>query len=140
MRDPFILEPAPGQFVLYGTTDANLWGGPATGFDCYLSTDLETWQGPVAAFRPPEGFWADTQFWAPEVHPHDGRFFMVATFASSNPTARVRGVAILVADDPAGPFTPWSDGPVTPVEVPCLDGTLFCRQRLSTVAGLQQGR
>ena len=125
MRDPFILEPVPGQFVLYGTTDSNLWGGPATGFDCYLSSNLETWEGPVTAFRPPEGFWADTQFWAPEVHAHDGRFFMVATFASSNPTGMLRGVAILVADNPSGPFTPWSDGPVTPRNVPCLDGTLF---------------
>jgi hypothetical protein len=50
---------------------------------------------------------------------------MVAAFASSNPTARLRGVAILVADDPSGPFRPWSDGPVTPRNVPCLDGTLF---------------
>lgn len=123
MRDPFILEPTPGQYVLFGTTDENLWGGPGTGFDCYTSSDFENWAGPVAAFRPPTDFWADTQFWAPEVHAYQGRYFMFATFASSSP--KLRGTAILVADQPTGPYLPWSDGPVTPHQLPCLDGTLF---------------
>lgn len=123
MRDPFILESPPGKFVLYGTTDENPWGGPAAGFDCYTSDDLLTWSGPVPAFRPPAGFWSDTQFWAPEVHPHDDRFYMFASFADSA-GAHARGVAVLVSDDPTGPFEPWSDGPVTPSAYPCLDGTL----------------
>ncbi|MCW4386234.1 glycoside hydrolase family 43 protein [Salinibacterium sp. SYSU T00001] len=123
IRDPYVIEPEPGRFVLFGTTDANVWGGPATGFDCYTSSDLESWEGPIAAFRPPEGFWSTSQFWAPEVHAHAGRFFMFATFLDS--TTRVRGVAVLVADAATGPFLPWSDGPVTPVGVPCLDGTFF---------------
>ncbi|WP_255470757.1 glycoside hydrolase family 43 protein [Pseudarthrobacter sp. B4EP4b] len=124
MRDPFILEASPGEFVLCGTTDENVWGGPATGFDCYTSGDLEHWNGPIAAFRPPEGFWADTQYWAPEVHSVNGRFFMLATFATST-GARPRGVAVLVSDHPTGPYEPWSDGPVTPASDPGLDGTLF---------------
>ncbi|GIF23049.1 glycosyl hydrolase family 43 [Paractinoplanes tereljensis] len=124
MRDPFILEASPGKFVLYGTTDPNLWGGPATGFDCFISDDLESWDGPLPAFRPPAGFWADTQFWAPEVVGRDGRFFMFATFASADPQAGPRGIQVLVADEATGPFAPWSDGPVTPRDVPCLDGTL----------------
>ncbi|HKU03177.1 MAG TPA: glycoside hydrolase family 43 protein [Arthrobacter sp.] len=123
MRDPFILEAAPGEFVLFGTSDGNVWGGPATGFDCYTSSDLEHWEGPIAAFRPPPGFWADTQFWAPEVYALDGRFFMLATLATSTGT-RPRGVSVLVADSSTGPFRPWSDGPVTPANQPCLDGTL----------------
>jgi beta-xylosidase len=124
MRDPFILEPFPGEFVLFGTTDENVWGGPATGFDCYISDDLEHWHGPIAAFRPPHGFWGDSQYWAPEVHSVNGRFFMLATFATST-GAHPRGVAVLVADHPTGPYEPWSDGPVTPVSEPSLDGTLF---------------
>jgi len=123
MRDPFILEAAPGEFVLFGTSDANVWGGPATGFDCFTSHDLEHWDGPIAAFRPPPGFWADTQFWAPEVYSRDRRFFMLATLATSS-GARPRGVSVLVSDNPTGPFRPWSDGPVTPPTQPCLDGTL----------------
>lgn len=123
MRDPFILETVPGEFVLFGTSDQNVWGGPATGFDCYTSKDLDHWDGPIAAFRPPPGFWADIQYWAPEVHALEGRFFMFATFADST-RARPRGVAVLVSDQPAGPYQPWSDGPVTPANEPCLDGTL----------------
>ena len=125
MRDHFIVESAPGEFTLFGTTDTNLWGGPATGFDCYQSSDFENWTGPTAAFRPPVDFWADTQFWAPEVHPVNGAFFMFATFATSAPKPKVRGVAILRADEVTGPYLPWSDGPVTPTDLPCLDGTLY---------------
>ena len=124
MRDPFILETSDG-YVLYGTTDENLWGGPGTGFDCYQSVDFENWTGPVAAFRPQADFWADTQFWAPEVHLYRGAYHMFATFAASEPQAKVRGTAVLRADKATGPFLPHSDGPVTPRELPCLDGTLF---------------
>ena len=44
-------------------------------------------------------------------------------FASFKSEARRRGTAILRADCPAGPFRPWSEGPVTPAEWECLDGT-----------------
>ena len=123
IRDPFIIEPEPGSFVLFGTTDANVWGGPATGFDCYTSDDLDTWHGPHAAFRPPAGFWSISQFWAPEVHAFGGQFFLIATFCDAQ--SGVRGVATLISDEVTGPFRPWSDGPVTPRGIPCLDGTLF---------------
>jgi hypothetical protein len=124
MRDPFIVESVPGEFVLFGTSDKNVWGGPATGFDCYTSDDLEHWDGPIAAFRPPLGFWSDTQYWAPEVYALDGRFFMLATFGTSQGPSP-RGVAVLVSDRATGPYEPWSDGPVTPATRPCLDGTLY---------------
>lgn len=125
MRDPFIIESAPGLYVLFGTTDENIWGGPGTGFDCYTSSDLENWSGPRAAWRPKEGFWADTQFWAPEVHAYKGRFYMFATFATSAKFPKVRGTATLVADSATGPYMPLSDGPVTPINIPCLDGTFY---------------
>lgn len=126
LRDPFILESAAGEFVLFGTTDTNLWGGPATGFNCYTSKDLEHWEGPLEAFRPPVGFWADTQFWAPEVHAYAGKFYMLATFASSGAQKPYqRGTCVLVANTPTGPYLPWSEGPVTPHGLPCLDGTLY---------------
>ncbi|WNM26543.1 glycoside hydrolase family 43 protein [Demequina capsici] len=123
MRDPFIVETSPGAFVLYGTTDDNIWGGPATGFDCYTSDDLLTWRGPHEAFRPPVGFWSESQFWAPEVHRRHDRWYMIATFLHAG--TGVRGVGVLASDSPTGPFIPWSDGPVTPADTPSIDGTLF---------------
>lgn len=69
IRDPYVLRLDDGRYVLCGTTDPNPWSGPGTGFDCYTSTDLDRWDGPFEAFRPEPGFWGQTQFWAPEVHP-----------------------------------------------------------------------
>jgi hypothetical protein len=129
MRDPFLLRLSNGGVLLFGTTDENVWGGPAVGFDYYRSADLEHFEGPFPAFRPAKDFWADTQFWAPEVHQWQGRFFMLATFCSTKETPKVRGTAILVSDSPQGPYLPWSDGPVTPKNLPCLDGTLFIDQQ-----------
>ena len=123
IRDPFLLPvPSEGAYYLFGTTDTDVWGTSATGFDCYRSTDLEQWEGPIPAFRAPAGFWADRNFWAPEVFERDGRYFMFASFKSED---AVRSTQILVADRPTGPYELWSDRPVTPAGWECLDGTLF---------------
>lgn len=121
IRDPFVV-PVPDQgYLLFGSTDKNIWSGPGSGFDCYASRDLEHWEGPIRAFRPPAGFWATTNFWAPEVHPYRGRWYMFATFKADGVA---RGTQVLVADDPTGPYHPHSHGPLTPREWECLDGTL----------------
>ncbi len=120
IRDPFVLLHA-GVYYLYGTRGKTCWG-PATGFDVYASADLEEWTGPVSCFENDGSFWADRNYWAPEVHPWRGAFYMFASF--KNETRR-RGTAILRAETPMGPFVPWSDGPVTPAEWECLDGTFF---------------
>lgn len=144
LRDPFLLAVAEeGAYYLFGSTDADIWHAPATGFDCYRSTDLETWEGPIEAFRPPLGFWSDRNFWAPEVHAHAGRYFMFATFTAEGER---RGTQVLASDAPQGPYAPWSDGPVTPRDWECLDGTLhvdaagdpwivFCHEWVQVVDG-----
>lgn len=120
LRDPFIL-PDNGVYYLYGTRGATCWG-IADGFDVYTSTDLELWEGPFPVFTRQEDFWADRNFWAPEVHVWHGRYYMFASFKSKS---RCRGTQILAADTPLGPFFPHSDGPVTPGNWECLDGTLY---------------
>lgn len=123
IRDPFLVaDAATSTYWLYGSTDPNIWSGPGIGFDTYRSADLAEWEGPFPAFRPPAGFWSEGQYWAPEVHRYRDRWFMFATF--TGPDGH-RGTQILAADALAGPFTPWSDGPVTPPKWRCLDGTLF---------------
>jgi hypothetical protein len=123
IRDPFVLpQPERSRYVLYGTTDETCWNGPGVGFDAYTSANLTDWEGPHPAFRPPANFWATQNFWAPEVHAYQGRYFLLATFKAE---VKARGTQILVADNPLGPFLPHSNGPVTPPDWECLDGTLW---------------
>ena len=120
IRDPFILLEG-GRYYLYGSRGNEAWG-KATGLDVYESDDLVSWSGPSVVFTPPEGFWADMHFWAPEVHQYHGKFYMFVSFKSET---ACRGTQFLVADTPKGPFTLHSDGPVTPRDWECLDGTLY---------------
>lgn len=123
IRDPFVLSMVTEkQYYLYGTTGPECWTSAASGIDYYTSPDLERWEGPFPAFRPPAGFWADRNFWAPEVHVYYGRYYLFASFKAEGVC---RGTQILTADGPQGPFLPISDVPVTPRDWECLDGTLF---------------
>lgn len=116
IRDPFVLPVvSEDKYYLYGTNSPE-------GFDCYTSTDLEHWSGPSPAFRPGQSFWANRDFWAPEVYLYRGRYYM---FASFKPEGKPRFTGILVSDKPGGPFEVHSDGPVTPGDWECLDGTLY---------------
>lgn len=120
VRDPFVL-PWEGKYYLYGTRGPTCWG-LADGFDVYVGKDLENWEGPIEIFHNDGSFWADREYWAPEVHVIDGAFYMFASFHSPD---RRRGTQILRAEKPTGPFVPISDGPVTPADWECLDGTFF---------------
>lgn len=144
MRDPFVLRRDDERmYYLYGSTDPDIWKGKAIGFDVYRSRDLTQWEGPFPAFRPAPGFWSDTNYWAPEVHAYRGKYYMFATFKADGVC---RGTQALVADHPLGPFLPHSDGPLTPRDWECLDGTLwiddagapwlvFCREWVQVVNG-----
>ncbi len=123
IRDPFVLV-HEGIYYLYGTRGATCWG-EADGFDVYVSTDLENWEGPNVCFSNDGTFWATMNYWAPEVHEWQGRFYMFASFKHPDVC---RGTAILCADSPMGPFIPHSDGCVTPSDWECLDGTMYISQ------------
>jgi len=128
IRDPFIVPiEEEKKYYMFGTTDKNCWGDEkATGFDYYITRDLETFEGPYAAFRPEKNFWADRNFWAPEVHYYKGKYYMFATFYSEK---RNRGTQILVSEKVSGPYVPHSDGPITPPDWMCLDGTLYVDEK-----------
>ena len=74
IRDPFVLV-HEGAYYLYGTRGATCWG-PADGFDVYVSRDLEDWDGPFVCFHNDGSFWADRNYWAPEVYYYQGAFYM----------------------------------------------------------------
>ena len=122
IRDPFVVtETKEGFYYLFGTTDKNAWKGYGEGFDCYRSKDLCQWEGPIPAFRPPPSFWGLENFWAPEVHCFKDRYYMFASFKADR---RYRGTQILVSDRVSGPYAPLTEGPITPPDWECLDGTL----------------
>ena len=120
IRDPFIL-PDNGKYYLYGSRGYEAWG-ECTGLDVYVSDDLENWSEPREVFTRFEGFWSDQNYWAPEVHKYNGEYYMFVSFKSDT---RERGTQILKSSSPEGPFLPHSDGPVTPAEWSCLDGTFY---------------
>lgn len=120
IRDPFVLVDND-TYYLYGSRGETVWG-IADGFDVYISKDLENFDGPYEVFHKPENFWADRHYWAPEVHVYNGEYYMFASFKAED---KHRGTQILKATSPLGPFEVYSDGPVTPKEWECLDGTLY---------------
>ncbi len=120
VRDPFVLVHG-GKYYLYGTRGATCWG-PADGFDVYVSEDMENWSEPIVCFHNDGSFWADRNYWAPEVYAYQGAFYMFASFKRQDVK---RGTAVLKADSPLGPFVPHSEGCVTPRDWECLDGTLY---------------
>lgn len=125
IRDPFIL-PDGGKYYMYGTRGANCWEKlkPAEnmGFDVYISGDLENWSGPKPVFEKTDDFWADRNFWAPEVHKYRSKYYMLASFYDGK---RTRGTQILISDAPDGKFKTLSEFPITPENWMCLDGTLY---------------
>ena len=121
VRDPFVL-PYEGTYYLYGTRAKTCWG-KADGFDGYKSKDLVNWEGPFEVFHKPEDFWADKNYWAPEVHIYNNTFYMFATFNSE--ALEKKGTMILKSDNPLGPFELHSEGKITPDEWNSLDGTFY---------------
>ncbi len=121
IRDPFIVV-EDGKYYMYGTRAAN-FGVKIGGFDVYVSTDLETWSDPIECFNSDKNSLCHGVNWAPEVHKYNGCYYMFATF--TNKDTNLRGTYILKSDNLLGPFVPHSEGPVTPLDWECLDGTFY---------------
>ena len=122
IRDPFILTDKENHcYYMYGTTDLE----PDTlhtgcSFSVYKTSDLEHFEEPKVIFDG-TNFWATQDYWAPEVHKYNGKYYLFASFKHPE---RCRGTQILVCDTPDGRFAPISDAPATPADWECLDGTL----------------
>ena len=124
VRDPFVLV-NDGKYYLYGTRAKNTWDDVPPypqGFDVYVSTDLEEWSKPKSIFENSDDFWGTRNFWAPEVHKYNGKFYMLASFTADG---YHRGTAIFECDTPDGVFKEHSNGAITPKDWECLDGTLY---------------
>lgn len=122
-RDPFIwVDRIEGRYWMVGTLGATCWNSRPDALEAYWSLDLREWQGPVRLFAPGPDFWSQQEYWAPEMHHIGDCWYLAVTFKSPD---RRRGTQLLRADRPDGPYQPISEGPLTPTDWECLDGTLF---------------
>ena len=125
IRDPFILtDHENGCYYMYGTTALECGTLRAKNtFSVYKTYDLENFSDPITVFDGGRiGFWADKDFWAPEVHKYNGKYYL---FGSCKADGKCRATHILVCDTPDGEYLPVSDKPITPEGWECLDGTLY---------------
>ena len=125
IRDPFIYTDFENQcYYMYGTTDLVKDCVDARNtFSVYRSTDLENFEEPKVIFDGNKyGFWADRDFWAPEVHKYKGKYYLFGSCKADN---RHRATHIFVCDTPDGDFVPLTEAPITPSDWECLDGTFY---------------
>ncbi len=127
IRDPFILTDKKNNcYYMYGTTDlleASL--RCRNTFAVFKTYDLENFEDPkVVLDGTALGLWADKDYWAPEVHEYNGKFYLFGSMKSSD---HHRATQIFVCDTPDGEFKPVS-GPMTPEDWECLDGTFYVEE------------
>lgn len=94
--DPFVLR-HDGVYYAYGTAPGDPQGGE---IPVLRSVDLVHWDAAGHALAPTGA----TQFWAPEVAAHDGRFYMYYSSGGAASEGTDHRLRVAVADHPAGPF------------------------------------
>ena len=153
IRDPFVV-PEGGVYYLY---ESKPWYG-GDGVFVRTSNDLETWTEKKRVLSIPAGVKC-TAVWAPEVHKFNGKYYLFVTITEEDGVREVkpmaegvdvsrihpRGTWIFSSHTPDGEFRPVSNGPVTPKDWVCLDGTLvvengkpyivFCHEWVQTKIG-----
>ncbi len=126
ISDPCILaDPVSGHYFTYVQfIDGNHFPDmeQKQGVFYYLeSEDLVHWTRPCICFED-KTFWANRDFWAPEVHIWKGKYYLISSFRAEG---TLRSCEALVADSPRGPFRAFAKKPLTPEGWQCLDGTLY---------------
>lgn len=123
LRDPYIYyDPSLDQYLLTATTFPEGIANKEPAFHYYTSHDLSDWSGPFPLFEPQADFWGIRNYWAPEIHPYKGHYYLFASFKGKIGTKRAS--LILKSDSPYGPFKPITNQPITPKEVDCLDASI----------------
>lgn len=135
MRDGHVLADEETQ-TYYIVTAA-----PGAGVRAFTSKDLIDWEGPHIIYRTPDEMWGTdvniNGIWAPELHKHNGKYYLFVTFSSNAELAeqwtdwfewrpRVRRASqILVSDSPLGPYEAFSNESLFDPDMMTLDGTLW---------------
>jgi beta-xylosidase len=112
LGDPFIML-WEGRYYAYGTYSAD-------GIMVFVSDDLLSWQIPEGASSGlalhKKDVWSDRWFWAPEVYPINGKFYM---YYSAD-----EHICVAISDNPLGPFKQETKKPMIENEK-CIDNSLF---------------
>ena len=125
IRDPFIYTDVQNEcYYMYGTTALVSGSIEAQNtFSVYKTFDLENFSQPKVIFDGSKcDFWADRDFWAPEVHFYNDKYYL---FGSCKADGKHRATHIFVCDTPDGEFVPLTEKPITPSDWDCLDGTFW---------------
>lgn len=141
LADPFVLRtdgPGSPGYVAYGT-------GTRMGdrvFEVLVSSDLLSWTsvgGALEALPPEQG----TDYWAPEVAEHDGRWWMYYSVGVGDAGHHLR---VAVADSPLGPFrdcgvdlTPEERFAIDPSPFRDADGTWYLFHARDVLEGPRVG-
>lgn len=139
VHDPWVVaDVASRTYYLYTSGGPDRTGQNRFGTVAYRSRDLLNWDGPHVVFVIPDGVWANPMHgaWAPEVHQHNGRYWLLVTLHNRDRILaqppdvwrvnHMRGTTIASADTLLGPFRlVKDDSPITPAGFMTLDGTLF---------------
>ncbi|RXP62732.1 glycoside hydrolase [Lutibacter sp. HS1-25] len=138
VRDPYILADVNAKkYYLYVQTANRLDDNDTIkGVEVYESKNLKDWTGPKTVFSASENHWGKRMIWAPEVHYYNNKYYLFVTFTgdemqekeANKPEQYQRGTQILVANNPEGPFEPFSNKPTTPGNWMSLDGTLWVEE------------
>ena len=126
ISDPYILaDAASGRYYTYvqfvdSQRFPDVPAGPGN-FYVLESQDLIHWSEPRVCFEK-GSFLADRDYWAPECHIWQGKYYLISSFRAEGSYRRCQ---CLVSDSPKGPFRPVRKDPVTPEGWHCLDGTLY---------------
>lgn len=124
IRDPYILTDKENKcYYMYGTTALMPDSlGCKNTFKVYKTYDLENFEeGKVVLDGGKLGLVYDRDYWAPEVHYYNGKYYL---FGSMKAEGYCRATQIFVCDTPDGEFVPVSN-PMTPSDWECLDGTFY---------------
>jgi len=129
VRDPYFVRAENGWLLFLSHNKAE--DDSYEGVDVCFSADGVSWTAPRPALRQPVQDWT---YWATEVHPWQGAWYMFVTLTGVIPGCdidtpigheKIRGTWIFRSEKPEGPYAPWSEGPIQPMADLTLDGTLY---------------
>lgn len=114
--DPFVLRSTTGDYYCYATSAPD-------GFKAWSSRDLVHWTEIGYVYQRQENTWGTSDFWAPEVVFHQGKYIMhYSARWGENQSLRI-GVA--VAELPTGPFIDVFNQPMFDFGYAAIDGHVF---------------